>query len=100
MSATERCAACAISIAASSPKRSRRDGRLNQSPLTKPPLRPLGPSPQTSVSHSTTRASGRSRLRCHAVHSPVYPPPTTSTSALTSERSGGRRSTGSASASQ
>ena len=33
---------------ASSPNRSRSVGRLNQSPLTKPPLRPLGPSPQTA----------------------------------------------------
>ena len=50
---------------------SRSVGRLNQIALTKPPLRPLGPSPQRSASSSTTRASGSSCLTCHAVHMPV-----------------------------
>ena len=38
-------------------------GRLNQSPLTKPPLRPLGPSPQPSASITTTRRLGLELLQ-------------------------------------
>ena len=37
----------------------------------KPPLRPLGPWPQTSASSSTTRQSGARSSSCHAVHMPV-----------------------------
>ena len=52
---------------------------LIQSDSQKPPLRPLGPWPHTAPSSSATLAPSSSR--CHAVHMPVKPPPTTTTSA-------------------
>ncbi len=57
--------------ARSGPKRSARSGRLVQSVSQNPPLRPLGPYPQTSASSSTIRASGARSSRCQAVHMPV-----------------------------
>ena len=57
--------------ARSSPKRSRSDGRFDHSVSQNPPLRPLGPWPQTSASSTTTRASGARSSSCHAVHMPV-----------------------------
>ena len=58
-----RCAARATSTAAASPKRSRRDRRLNHIAFTKPPFRPLGPWPQRSASSKRTLASGSSRMQ-------------------------------------
>ena len=55
--------------ARSSPNRSRSDGRFDHSVSQKPPLRPLGPCPQTSASSSTTRAPRSSRFQ--AVHMPA-----------------------------
>ena len=70
-------------------RRRRRSGRaapaaLSHSDSQNPPLRPLGPWPQTSPSSSATRAPGSASSRCHAVHRPVKPPPITTTSAFTS----------------
>ena len=59
-------------------------------PLQKPPLRPLGPRPQTRSDSSTaTRASGSSCFKYQAVQRPVKPPPTITTSASWSPASGG-----------
>ncbi len=68
---TDACEASAIASAAGSPKRSRIAASPNQSPLQKPPLRPLGPLPASSASITATRASGSSCFRCQAVHRPV-----------------------------
>ena len=57
------------SIARSRPKRSTSEGRCVHSVSQKPPLRPLGPWPQTSASSTTTDAP-RSRS-CQAAHNPV-----------------------------
>jgi hypothetical protein len=44
---------------------------LNQSDSQKPPLRPLGPCPQTSPSSRRTLMPGSESSRCQAVHIPV-----------------------------
>ena len=46
-------------------------GRLSHSEERKPPLRPLGPVPQTAASSTTTRAFGSRSSTSHAVHMPV-----------------------------
>ena len=40
-------------------------------PVTKPPLRPLGPCPQRPASSTTTRAPGSAASTCQAAHIPV-----------------------------
>jgi hypothetical protein len=61
--------ASAAASARSGPKRSTSSGRLLHSVSQKPPLRPLGPWPQTSASSTTTLAPRPSS--CHAVQSPA-----------------------------
>src|SRR5574341_350351 len=61
---------------------------------TWPPLRPLAPLPRPRASRTTTRRSRARSARCHAVETPVSPPPTTATSAATRARSGAVRSAG------
>ena len=68
---TDSSAASAMASDASSPKIDRIVGMLNQRELTKPPLRPLGPKPQRSLSRRMTRASGSWTLIHHAAHIPV-----------------------------
>ena len=59
----------AAASARSGPKRSTRSGRFVHSVSAKPPLRPLGPCPQTAASSSATLAPRR--RSCHAVHRPA-----------------------------
>src|SRR4029453_319640 len=89
-------------MASPSPYVSRTSRIFSHHPSQNPPLRPLGPPPQMSVSSSTTSRSGCRSFRNHAVHMPVYPPPRITTSAVVSRRRGGASgpaNSGSASAS-
>ena len=54
----------------------------------KPPFRPLAPYDTVSASSTTTCSVGSVSVRAIAVHSPVNPPPTTTTSAPVSPASG------------
>ena len=54
----------------------------------KPPLRPLAPYATVSASRTTTRKAGSVSVRAMAVHSPVNPPPTITTSAVVSPARG------------
>src|SRR5262245_4842097 len=56
---------------------------------TWPPLRPLAPWPSTPASSSAMPRPGFRRRRCHAVETPVKPPPTIATSLTSRPRSGG-----------
>src|SRR4029453_5187206 len=67
---------------------------------TWPPLRPLAPWPSTPASSSATPRSGRRWRRCHAVETPVSPPPTIATSVAMRARSAGVGRGGSLSATQ
>ena len=65
-------AAVATASAGASPQRPRIEASEVHIASQKPPLRPLGPRPQTgSDSSRTMRASGASRWACQAVHMPV-----------------------------
>ncbi len=64
-------AAAAHASPAASPNSRRSAGSDRSTPVTKPPLRPLGPWPQRPASSTTTLRSGSAASRCHAVHSPV-----------------------------
>src|SRR5437867_3833788 len=64
-------------------------------PLANPPLRPLGPPPQMSCSRMAMPRSGLRSCRKYAVHRPVNPPPTMTTSALMSLLRGGHSAPGS-----
>ena len=69
MAATLSDDARAAASARSRPKRSTRSGRFVHSVSQKPPLRPLGPCPQTSASSTVTLAPRSSS--CQAVHRPA-----------------------------
>jgi hypothetical protein len=69
MKVTESLDASSSSRAGRSPKRSRRAGPDSHIDSQNPPLRPLGPCPQTPPSSRATFAPASSR--CQAVHMPV-----------------------------
>src|SRR6267143_1263352 len=82
--------------AASAPYSATSPSSSSHHPLAKPPLRPLGPPPQMSCSRTTIPRLGSDSVRKYAVHKPVKPPPTITTSALTSLSSCGQAMAGSA----
>ncbi|MNC00478.1 hypothetical protein D3C75_478070 [compost metagenome] len=66
--------------ACSSLQKPRRVPIFGHQDMTKPPLRPEAPPPQTCCSSSITRASGSCSLIVIAVQSPTNPPPIMATS--------------------
>src|SRR5207342_1314869 len=73
--------ACTRRSASSSPRRLASVAAFGHHESAKPPFLPDGPPPQMSASTITTSALGSSSRSRSAVQSPVYPPPTTQTSA-------------------
>src|SRR5438270_7549975 len=78
-----------VRTAPSAPNSFTRLSTSSHHPLAKPPLRPLGPPPQMSCSRIVMPRRGFLRMSWYAVHMPVKPPPTTTTSAFASAVSGG-----------
>src|SRR5262245_6065313 len=67
---------------------------------TCPPLRPLAPWPSTPASRSAMPRPGCCSRRCHALDTPVKPPPMMATSVTSRPRSAGAGSGGALSATQ
>src|SRR5918996_4852381 len=70
---------------------------MSSTVIAYPSLCPEAPDPAQLRSTTATSSAGSACLRKYAVHRPVYPPPTTHTSARSIPRSGGPGVTGSVS---